>query len=208
MGYTRAMPHPPWNDSYASGFLPWDTGQAEPELVEAVRSGRVQPQRALEVGCGTGTNAIWLAEHGFEVVAVDVAPLAIERARLKDTARRCRFEVLDFLAQAPVGGPYGLVFDRGVFHVFDEASERRRFATHVASVLRPGGQWLSLIGSTEGPAREGGPPRRSAREVLEAIEPELEILELASTRFTGHEAMAWRCWSRRRATPAQPSTVR
>jgi hypothetical protein len=119
---------------------------------------------------------------------------------------RCRFAAWDILAARPPGGPFQFVFDRGCFHVFDEAEERQRFAAQVAAVLAPGGLWLSLIGSTEGPAREVGPPRRSAREVTLAIEPALEIVELRSTEFTDHHAKAWFCVSRQRTMPAQPSS--
>jgi SAM-dependent methyltransferase len=168
--------------------------------------------RALEVGSGTGTNAIWLAERGFEVLGVDIAPLAVEQARAKLQGKKlsCRFETLDFLAEAPAGGPFDFVFDRGCLHVFDEAEERARFAARVASALAPGGSWLSLCGSTEGPARDTGPPRRSARELVGAIEPELEILELRSVEFKTQPvpAKAWFCLSQRRIVPAQPPTRR
>lgn len=202
------MAHRPWNESYASGQLPWDTGEPEPLLVEFINSGRITPGLALDIGAGTGTNAIWLAERGFDVRGVDVAPLAVERAeaKMKGSALRCRFDVWDILAAPPPGGPFQFVFDRGCFHVFDEPVERERFAAQVAAVLTPGGLWLSLVGSTEGPPREVGPPRRTAREVTLAIEPALEIIELRSAEFRGHGAPAWLCLSRRREIAAQPST--
>jgi SAM-dependent methyltransferase len=202
------MPHPSWNESYASGQLPWDTGQPEPLLVEFITSDGVTPGSALEIGAGTGTNSIWMAERGFDVLGVDVAPLAVERAQAKMQGRalRCRFAASDFLSAPPPGGPFQFVFDRGCFHVFDEPWEREQFAAHVAAVLEPGGLWLSLIGSTEGPPREFGPPRRSAREVTLAIEPALEIVELRSTEFRGHNAKAWFCLSRPRTMPAASST--
>jgi SAM-dependent methyltransferase len=202
------MPHPSWNESYASGQLPWDTGQPEPVLVEFVTSGRVRPGPTLEIGAGTGTNAIWMAERGFDVLGVDVAPLAVERAhaKIEDRALRCRFAAWDFLAAPPPDGPFQFVFDRGCFHVFDEPDERQRFAAQVAAALAPGGLWLSLVGSTEGPPREIGPPRRFAREITLAIEPALEIIELRSAEFRGHGANAWFCLSRQRPMPAQPST--
>jgi SAM-dependent methyltransferase len=202
------MPHPSWDESYASGQLPWDTGQPEPLLVEFVTSGAVMPGPTLEIGAGTGTNAIWMAERGFDVLGVDVSPLAVERAhaRMEGRALRCRFAALDFLAAPPPDGPFQFVFDRGCFHVFDEADERQRFAAQVDAALAPGGLWLSLIGSTEGPARDVGPPRRSAREVTRAIEPALEIVELRSAEFRGINAKAWLCLSRQRRMPAQPST--
>ena len=202
------MPHPSWNESYASGQLPWDTGQPEPLLVEFVTSDAVTPGSALEIGAGTGTNSIWMAERSFDVLGVDVAPLAVERAQAKMEGRalRCRFAAWDFLAAPPPGGPFQFVFDRGCFHVFDEPGEREQFATQVAAILEPGGLWLSLIGSTEGPPREIGPPRRSAGEVTLAIEPALEIVELRSTEFRGSNAKAWFCLSRRRTMPAASST--
>jgi SAM-dependent methyltransferase len=202
------MPHPSWNESYASGQLPWDTGEPEPVLVDFVAAGRITPGPALEIGAGTGTNAIWMAERGFQVFAVDVSPLAVERARAKLGARDlpCRFAASDFLAAPPPAGPFQFVFDRGCFHVFDEPEERQQFAARVAAALTPGGLWLSLVGSTEGQPREMGPPRRSAREIALAIEPALEIVELRSAEFQGLGANAWFCLSRRRTMPPQPST--
>lgn len=202
------MPHPSWNEAYASGHLPWDTGQSEPLLVEFVNSGAVTPSTALEIGAGTGTNAIWMAERGFDVLGIDISPLAVERARAKMEGRalRCRFATWDFLAALPPDGPFQFVFDRGCFHAFDEPDERQQFAVQVAATLAPGGLWLSLIGSTEGPPREVGPPRRSAREVALAIEPALEIVELRAAEFPGHKAKAWFCLSRQRTVPWQPST--
>ena len=194
------MPHAPWNESYAAGELPWDTGEPEPLLVEFVSSGRVHPTLTLEIGAGTGTNSLWLAERGFEVLGVDVAPLAVEKATAKLDGRDlgCRFQSLDFLTASPPAGPFQFVFDRGCFHVFDEPEERLRFAAQVAAALAPGGLWLSLIGSTEGAPREIGPPRRSAREVALAIEPALEIVELRAAEFHGHGAKAWFCLAHRR----------
>jgi SAM-dependent methyltransferase len=203
------MAHPSWNESYASGHLPWDTGQPEPLLVEFVTSDAIKPSPTLEIGSGTGTNAIWMAERGFDVLGVDISPLAVERAnaKIEGPALHCRFAEWDFLdAPSPVG-PFQFVFDRGCFHVFDESAERQQFAARVANALAPGGFWLSIIGSTEGSPREVGPPRRSAREVAAAIEPSLEIVELRSADFRGTGAKAWFCLSRKRTVPAQPSTL-
>lgn len=199
-----------WNEHYAEGHIPWDSGKPDPALIEAVKNATIPAGRTLEVGCGTGTNALWLAARGFDVLGVDVSPLAIERATLKkdDTVRACRFEVRDFLKDPPKG-PFDFVFDRGCFHVFDEPEVRARFAARVAGVLTPKGLWLTLIGSTEGAPRDVGPPRRSARDISSAIEPALEIVELRSIDFDPHldaPPPAWLCLSRLRVIPAQPST--
>jgi SAM-dependent methyltransferase len=190
--------------------MPWDSGEPDPTLVATVEAGTIPAGRALEVGCGTGTNALWLSAHGFDALGVDVSPLAIDRARAKMRAgpSGCRFEVLNFLKDPPEG-PFDFVFDRGCFHVFDAPEVRERFAALVAGVLAPDGLWLSLIGSTEGAPRDTGPPRRSARDIVSAVEPVLEIVELRSIHFDlDLEAppAAWLCLSRVRAVPAQPST--
>jgi SAM-dependent methyltransferase len=202
-----------WNANYAAEELPWDTGQPDPALVEWFEQRKSAPKRALEIGCGTGTNALWLAGKGCEVLALDLAPLAIERARAKAraaNAARCELQVRDFVNGPPLEGAFDLVFDRGCFHVFDEPEVQARFAQRVAAVLAPGGHWLSLIGSTEGAPREMGPPRRSARDITNALEPNLELVDLRAMEFRldalETPPKAWFCLSRRRDVPAQPST--
>jgi SAM-dependent methyltransferase len=205
------MPDRDWNEHYATGQTPWDSGEPDHELVAAVEAGKIPAGRALDVGCGTGTNALWLAAHGFDTLGVDLSPVAIDRARAKLMAGAgspCRFEVVDFLEDPPQG-PFDFVFDRGCFHVFDAPEVRERFAARVAGVLAPGGLWLSLIGSTEGAPRDTGPPRRSARDIASAVEPVLEIVQLRAILFDPDPEFpipAWRCLSRVRALPAQPST--
>ena len=208
------MPRRDWDAHYVEGTLPWDMDEPDAQLVKLVREGTLVAGRALDVGCGTGTHALWLAAQGFDVLGVDIAPRAIERARQKASASpgvACRFEQLDFLSNEPPNAPFDFVFDRGCFHVFDEASEQEAFAARIATILAPGGHWLSLIGSTEGPAREQGPPRRSAREIMVAIEPHLEVVllrtfELCIPPGFGFAPKAWACLSRTRELPAQPST--
>lgn len=202
-----------WNANYAAEELPWDTGHPDPALVEWVERRGSSSGHALEIGCGTGTNALWLATKGYDVLALDFAPLAIERARAKAraaNAARCEFRVHDFLHSEPLAGPFDLVFDRGCFHIFEQPDDQVLFAQRVAALLAPGGLWLSLIGSTEGEAREMGPPRRCAREVVNALESSLEIVSLQSIEFRldmlETAPKAWFCLSRRRDVPAQPST--
>ena len=107
-------------------------------------------------------------------------------------------------------GSFQLVFDRGCFHVFDEAKDQQKFAANVAKALSPGGLWLSILGSTEGPAREMGPPRRSARDIVNALESSLEIVELRNVEFSAlpfaKPPRAWYCLARKRDVPAQPSS--
>ena len=95
------MPRPSdvdWDDNYKEGDTPWDSGFTEAMLVEAVESALLKPQgRTLEIGCGTGTNALYLAKAGFDVVAVDLSDTAIEKAKSRNSHPKIRYEVVDIL---------------------------------------------------------------------------------------------------------------
>ena len=65
---------------YRYFHMPWDGGPRQ-ELVELVESGRISPSRAIDLGCGTGSNAVFLAQRGFDVTGVDYSSAAIEKAR-------------------------------------------------------------------------------------------------------------------------------
>src|SRR5262245_20756022 len=66
-----------WNARYWDGSLPWDTGRPSSELQRLIVQHTIMPCRVLELGCGTGTNSVWLAQMGFEVTGIDVVPLAV-----------------------------------------------------------------------------------------------------------------------------------
>jgi len=192
-----------WEQRYADGDLPWDSGRADSHLGGVLERYGIEPGRALEIGCGTGTNTIWLAQHGFEMTVVDISQNAIEKAEAKVAAAglKCRLMAGNFLVDEIPGAPYRFVYDRGAFHTLYDAEDQSRFAARVAELLAHEGIWHSLIGSTDGPPRDTGPPRHSAAEVVAAVEPHFEILELSSTEFDGEEhrhARAWILVARRR----------
>jgi len=159
--------------------------------------------RVLDLGTGPGTQAYALAQLGFDVTASDLSEHAVELGREGSRARGLPITfVQDDILDTQLEGAFDVVFDRGCFHVFDDESERARFARNVSLELAEHGLWLSLIGSTEGPPRDVGPPRLSAREVVNAIEPSLEILQFRSGQFNvcGEPLKAWLCLSGKRTT--------
>jgi SAM-dependent methyltransferase len=127
---------------------PWDTGITPPEVVRVIEEENYPRGCALELGCGTGTNVLYLARHGFDVVGVDFAPRAIAQAK-KKLARAglsARLLVADVTRldspHAPrIEGPFDFALDIGCFHAFD-ADGRTRYAASLARRMRSGGTYM------------------------------------------------------------------
>lgn len=185
-----------WEERYRTGSTPWDIGRPDFNLTDMVTEKPIRDCKALEIGCGTGSNAVWLAQQNFSVTATDVSEIAIQKAkeRASDAGVKCVFLVSDFLNDEIPGAPFGFVFDRGCFHSFDSDEERKQLAENVAFHLEKEGLWLSLVGSTDGPPREVGPPQRSARDIVIAVEPYFEILSLSSSHFDSESLEPPRNW--------------
>jgi SAM-dependent methyltransferase len=193
-----------FEERYRTGDTPWDHGSFDVNLADTVSSFSIKPCRVLDVGCGTGSNLIWLAEQGFQVAGIDLSDRAIEQARARMTEQgiACCFQVGDFLSTEIAGAPFGVVFDRGCLHSVPEDA-RKHFSSRVAEVLEEGGLWLSLVGNADGPEREIGPPRMTAAELVEAVEPVFEILSLVSGVFGDQQEdppCAWICLMRKRTS--------
>lgn len=191
-----------WDERYVEGTqeaLPWDTGEPASELVDYFKSRGSVPASALEIGCGTGTNAIWMANQGVRVVATDVAPQAIAMANEK--AKKAgvtgvQFVVEDILQKNAVPPESAdFVFDRGVFHVIDPGS-RSTFAMRVAEALADGGMWLCLAGCAD-EVRENmneGPPQLKAQEVIDVVEKYFEVHKLERATFKIPNGKQYLCW--------------
>jgi SAM-dependent methyltransferase len=192
-----------FRESYEQGFTPWEINKQDFNLVATVTTLPVRPCRALDIGCGTGDNAIWLSLRGFDVIGVDLAEIAIEKAKEKAANGNVSgtFVVLDILESHVEGAPFGFAFDRGCFHTVGSDGERAAFAKQVHRHLEDGGLWLSLIGNADEERVGEGPPRRTAREIAQAVEPYFEILSLVSGQFASNQpdpARAWICLMRKR----------
>jgi len=154
-----------WDEVY-TGTPPWDTGRPQPVFVALADAGGITG-RVLDVGCGTGEQAMLAAAHGATVTGVDLAPRAIEAARAKaaDRGLAVRFEVGDALHLDRLGEQFDVVLDSGVFHVFDDA-DRPRYVASLAAVVRPGGRYHLLCFSERTPGDWG--PRRVTEQELRA----------------------------------------
>ncbi len=118
---------------------PWDSGISPPELLEFISEHPAG--RAIDLGCGTGTNVITLAQHGWQVTGVDFAPRAIHIARQKlaKAGVEARVEVGDVTELRGIAGPFDLALDLGCFHGIPR---RAAYLAQLKSLIRPGGHWL------------------------------------------------------------------
>ena len=192
-----------FKERYGTGDIPWDAGKPDFNLINIVTKRPIPNCRALEIGCGTGDNTVWLSQQNFIVTGCDISEIAVEKAAQKafKAKAECTFIVADFLNQEIQGAPFGFVFDRGCFHSYSANKERTEFASNVAHHLKKDGLWLSIIGSADDQPREVGPPRHTAREIINAVEPYFEILSLASSHFGSnrlHPPKAWVCLLQKR----------
>jgi len=183
--------------------MPWAHQNPDFNLVDTINNLPIKPCKALELGCGTGTDAIWLAEKGFDVTAVDVSDVAIGMAmkNARDKDINCNFQTLDFWKNFPENGSYDFIFDRGYFHSYKTPKKRTFIAKRVAESLSKDGRWLTLMGSCDSPPREGGPPMRSAKEIVMAVEPFFEILLIKASVFGNDQenpAKNWVCLMKKR----------
>ncbi len=188
---------------YQSGDTPWDHGMVDDNLIEVVSRHTINPCRVLDVGCGTGENAIWLAQQGFDVVACDLSSTAIQRAKAKlssITTDIC-FLVADFLVDSISDAPFSFIFDRGCLHCMSGDSDRKSFVQKIAKLLDEEGYWLSLVGNADEGERGVGPPQLTASELTSVVEPYFEILSLTAGHFGSDQEIpprAWICLMRKR----------
>jgi methyl halide transferase len=192
-----------YRERYNSGDTPWDIGQPDFNLIEVVTTMPVLACKALDIGCGTGDNSIWLAQNRFQVIGTDTSEVALEKAKEKASKANveCKFVLVDFLKNTIEGAPFGFVFDRGCFHSFSSENDRRSFAQNVATHLGEAGLWLTIVGNADEHRHGPGPPQRTAGEIVLAGEPYFEVLSLTTSHFGSNRPnppRAWRCVLRKR----------
>jgi methyl halide transferase len=192
-----------WNDRYREGNLPWDTGRPSTELERIIHQNAIEPCRALELGCGTGTNSVWLAQKGFEVTALDLAPLAIEQAqqRASTAGVQVHFLVADVLQLPDLGEPFAFFFDRGCYHAVRRDAPDQ-YAPAVAHQLAAGGRGLILAGNAREP-HEPGPPVVTEQQIRDELGSAFQILDLHEFRFDESPSapehfLAWSCLLQKR----------
>jgi ubiquinone/menaquinone biosynthesis C-methylase UbiE len=185
-----------FNEAY-KGVPPWDIGRPQAEFVRLAREGGIRG-RVLDVGCGTGENAIFFSSLGRETWGVDSAPLALEKARRKAGERGAsvKFQLGDALNLKGLGQRFDTVTDCGLFHVFSD-EDRSTYVKSLRGALRRSGTFVMLCFSDREPADWGGPRRVSRREIVDTFARGWKINFVReasfSTTFNDDGGRAWLC---------------
>jgi SAM-dependent methyltransferase len=172
-----------FNEAYR-GSPPWDIGRPQAEFVRVAREGGIRG-RVLDVGCGTGENAIFFAGLASEAWGVDLAPLAIQKARAKALERKAqvKFEVGDALRLEKLGRKFDTVTDCGLFHTFSD-EERKRFVESLGKALESTGTYHMLCFSDTEPEDWGGPRRVSRDEITGSFGRGWKVNYIREARFS------------------------
>ena len=166
---------------------PWDTGISPPELLEFIESHA--PGRAIDIGCGTGTNVITLARAGWTVTGVDFAPRAIYLAKQKLQAAgvRADLSVKDATKLSGIHGPFDLALDIGCFHSLNRMNQKR-YLEQLDRILSPEGVWL--LYAFFRPEEQQAPPGLQKADVSQ-LSNRLTLLSRPDGFEKGERPSAW-----------------
>ena len=153
-------------EMYAEGIPPWQIDRPQPEVIRLIEQGKFESP-VLDLGCGTGDNAIELARHGLVVKGLDAVPEALERARKKiekvGLKQSPEFVLGDALRLAKSRLKGRTVLDCALFHTFSD-EERGEYIRGLEAVLSYGGR-LHILSFSELETRQPGPRRLSLSEI-------------------------------------------
>jgi len=182
-------------DQVYLGSPPWEIGRPQPEFVRLESDGEIVG-RVLDVGCGTGENALYFAAAGHPTWGIDFSPNAVQRAQAKSEERHVpvEFRVASALDLEKLGERFDTLTDCGLFHTLLDP-HRPVYSKSLRAALNPGGRFFVLCFSDDEPTDWGGPRRVSQEELRAAFMDGWEVRFIRRARFEttfpGVEGKAW-----------------
>ena len=171
-----------WDARYSSGDTPWDTGLVSRELVKFLDRGVIAEGHAVDLGCGTGTNARELRRRGFQVSAVDCSAVALEQARMAtNPAEDIQYFDADVRNWIPPFPPCDFLFDRGCYHCV-RRTNLAGFLNTLQRIARPGTQILLLAGNDR-EITENGPPTVSEAQIRDDFADVCDVMSIEEFHF-------------------------
>jgi len=195
--FPHGVPVGEFQSMYAEGIPPWQIDRPQSEVLRLIEQGGFESP-VLDVGCGTGDNAIELARRGYRVVGLDAVEEALRRAREKVRGEKFvqppEFVLGDALRLEDSGLEVETVLDCALFHTFSD-EEQSMYVRELAGVLSPGGR-LHLLCFSELETRSPGPRRLSLDQITGAFGAGWEVMESVRCRYEDRVrpdgAHAWR----------------
>ncbi len=182
--------------------IPWNIETPPDALVELGESGKVKPSKTIDLGCGTGNYAIYLASLGFDVTGVDISLTAIKIAKENAEKKgiKCNFLVADVLGDLDeVKETFDFAYDWELLHhIFPE--KRKKYVENVYRILTPRGKYLSVCFSEKDLQFGGSGKYRETRlgtilyfsseeELRDLFDPYFNIKELKTKEISGKSAL-------------------
>ena len=188
-----------WQDIYIAGDTRWDLGGPTPVFVHLQQSKNFAPGPMLVPGCGRGYDAVWFAQQGFDVTAVDFAGSAVRDTRANAERAGVKLNIVQddlFALDAKFPDTFQYVLEYTCYCAI--APDRRaEYAEVIRTVLKPGGLLIAIFFPMDG--RDGGPPFAVTEEEIDALfSPHFERVlseapELSVSPRAGKETlMIWR----------------
>ncbi|MCA9417914.1 MAG: class I SAM-dependent methyltransferase [Candidatus Omnitrophica bacterium] len=169
-----------FEDIYTRNRPPWDIGEPQPAFVKAADEVRGV---VLDVGCGTGENALFFADRGHEALGIDFLEAPIYAAKQKAIQRGidAAFEVQDALSLQDLDRRFDTIIDCGLFHTFSD-EDRPKYVASLAKVTNPDGRILLLCFSENEPEGQG-PRRVTQAEIHDNFSDGWEVESIEPARF-------------------------
>lgn len=180
-----------WSQRYKTGDIPWELGVPREAAVRLFQAYAPKKCRVLDIGCGSGTHAFWLAENGYQVTAFDLSPEAIAIAEQEQRKRHTHidFQVNDILQLNKPIKQFPVIFTCAVLNQMQEMIQRDYFAKNVAALCEKNGYWIDITPSSVDvkniQARTGvlPPPFLTASQIVLAVEPFFAVVQMQLTDF-------------------------
>ncbi|MFQ5509442.1 MAG: methyltransferase domain-containing protein [Leptospirillia bacterium] len=182
-----------WNARYREGDTGWDLGQPSPPFVALHRQGVIRPCRVAVPGAGTGWEAVWLAEQGYEVTAIDFAPAALARIRERAAGQGVSLNLVQEDVLAPpeaLWGRFDLVLEQTCFCAIHPA-RRSEYVAGISRLLVPGGRLVGLFYACAG---DGGPPFSVTPEAVRELFKQNFTIESLAITPDSHERRQGEEW--------------